>query len=104
MKLAQLYYEDARDAGYPHELETPRKLGPKDIQFVKQNEGRSVGSEVLKFDGSVLAGSTILQNDSKIFQYSHNDSEEGEFHIESVEMFRNLWNSIHIPAQSAKLI
>ena len=98
MKLAKLYYEDARDAGYPHELETPRKLGPKDKQFVKQNEGRPVGSQVLKFDGTILEGSKILQNNSRVFQYSHDEIEENECHIESVEMYRDLWNSIHIPA------
>lgn len=89
--------EDARDAGYPHELETPRPLGKKDYHFVAQNVGRAVGTEVVKFDGSILYGSKILQNNPRIFQYSHNETEEKELHIESVEMYRNLWNSIHIP-------
>lgn len=91
-------YEDARDAGYPHELITPRPLGPKDYQFVAMNVGRPVGSQVLKFDGTILEGSKILQNNSRLFQYSHDEIEENEYHIESVEMYRDLWNSIHIPA------
>lgn len=103
MKFKHLY-EDARDAGYPHELYTPRSLGTKDYQFVAINAGRQVGSNVLKYDGSILEGSKILQNNSRIFQYSHNEGEENEFHIESVEMYRDLWNSIHIPLTSKKFL
>lgn len=90
-------FEDARDAGYPHELETPRQLGPKDFKFVAENAGRVPGMEVLSYLGEPLKGSKILQNTPKIFQYSHIEAEENEFHIESVEMYRDLWLSIHIP-------
>lgn len=103
MKFTQLH-EDSKDAGYPHELRTPRELGYKDYIFVAGNAEREVGSEVIKFDGSVLHNSKILKNTPMIFQYSHVESEENEVHIESVEMYRNIWLSIHIPAQSAKFI
>ncbi|QKE55906.1 hypothetical protein Octan_204 [Acinetobacter phage Octan] len=97
-------FEDARDAGYPHELYTPRELGSKDYKFVELNAGREIGSTVLKYDGTELKGSCILQNNERIFQYSHTESDVNEYHIESVEVYRNLWNSIHIPLQSSKLI
>ena len=89
MKFKHLY-EDARDAGYPHELYTPRPLGNKDYHFVAMNTGRPVGSEVMKYNGEILRGSKILQNNERIFQYSHDEIEEGELYIESVEMYRNL--------------
>lgn len=98
MKFKRLY-EDARDAGYPHELYTPRLLDNKDYRFVAMNAGRPVGSEVMKYNGEILRGSKILQNNERIFQYSHDEIEKGELHIESVEMYRNLWNSIHIPKE-----
>ncbi|AFL47708.1 hypothetical protein ZZ1p0217 [Acinetobacter phage ZZ1] len=103
MKYKHLF-EDARDAGYPHELYTPRELGPKDYQFVATNANRAIGSNALKFDGTVLEGSVILQNNARIFQYSHKEGAENEYHIESVEMYRDLWNSIHIPLSSAKFL
>ncbi len=95
-------FEDARDAGYPHELYTPRSLGEKDYRFVKINSGREVGSEVLKFDGTPIKGSVILQNTDQVFQYTHIEKEESEYHFESVEMYRDLWNSIHIPINNAQ--
>ena len=90
-------FEDAKDAGYPYELYTPRPLGPKDYHFVAMNVGRPLGSEVIAFDGTAISGSKILQNNPRIFQYSHIEKVENETHIESVEMYRDLWNSIHIP-------
>ncbi|WBF78876.1 hypothetical protein ADLP2_207 [Acinetobacter phage vB_AbaM_DLP2] len=104
MKLFSSIYEDARDAGYPHELYTPRPLGAKDLNFVKINSNRAPGQTALKYDGTELIGSCVLQNNDRIFQYSHTEGEENEYHIESVEMYRNLWNSIHIPLQSTKFI
>lgn len=97
-------YEDARDAGYPHELVTPRPLGPKDYQFVAMNAGRKVGQTVLRFDGIPIEGSYILQSNARMFQYSHTETEEQEIHIESVETYRNLWNSIHIPEHTSRYV
>lgn len=92
-------YEDSQDAGYDSTLETPRKLGPKDLIFVDKNSKRKVGEEVISFAGDVLKGSKILKNDAEYFQYSH-EHEGVEVHIESVELYRDLWLSIHIPKTS----
>jgi hypothetical protein len=95
-------YEDSQDAGYSTTLETPRKLGPKDIVFVEVNNGRHPGEPVLNSKGEVLEGSHILKNDPDFFQYSHLEGEE--VHIESVELYRELWISIHIPRETSKLV
>ena len=95
-------YEDSQDAGYSTTLETPRQLGPKDYIFVDVNRGRSVGDAVLDIKGRVLEGSHILVSNDEFFQYSHHEGEE--VHIESVEMYRDLWVSIHIPKKSSKLV
>ncbi|ADG60110.1 hypothetical protein Acj9p210 [Acinetobacter phage Acj9] len=101
-KFKKLYFEDSQDAGYSTTLETPRQLGPKDLIFVENNKTRAIGEEVISYSGEVLKGSKILKNDDEFFQYSHYEGEV-EVHIESVELYRNLWLSIHIPASSLPL-
>lgn len=94
--------EDSQHSGFPTTLETPRELGELDYKLVSINSGRAVGQELVMTSGEILKGSKILQNSEAMLQYSH--AEESEIHIESVEVYRNLWNSIHIPKGSGKLI
>lgn len=89
-------YEDSQDAGYSTTLETPRELGPKDVIFVDQNRDRDIGQTVLNYYGEEIKGSEILRNDPELFQYRHRENPK-EIHYESVELYRNLWVSIHIP-------
>lgn len=105
-KFSELYdlNEDSQHAGYKETLETPRSLGPEDYIFVDINEGRSIGHVILNYQGIPIEGTKILQNNERLFQYAHYEEESDEVHIESVEMFRNLWNSIHIPQEAAGLI
>lgn len=105
MSLLESYtklMEDSQHSGYPTTLETPRKLGEPDYALYNKNKDRSVGQELLMVNGKTLKGSKILQNSEAMLQYAH--AEENEIHIESVEVYRNLWNSIHIPKQSGNLI
>ncbi|CAH1068158.1 hypothetical protein ABNavy1_213 [Acinetobacter phage AB-Navy1] len=103
MKTYQQIKEDSQDAGYSTTLETPRKLGPKDYVFVEMNQTRQPGETVIISDGSELEGSFILRNDPELFQYAHKEN-ANEVHFESVELYRKLWVSIHIPEQSATYI
>lgn len=96
------FCEDSQDAGYDTTLETPRSLGPNDLIFVDINKNRKVGETVLDSNKNELKGSSILKNTSEYFQYSH--KEKTEIHIESVELYRDLWLSIHIPKSSNKYI
>lgn len=98
-----LINEDARDAGYPHELYTPRPLSKKDYGFVAINENRKIGETVLNYLGEEIVGSKIIENNDLCFQYTHIEKDESERHIESVDMYRNLWNSIHIPLNKVKI-
>lgn len=98
----KLLKEDSQHSGYPTTLETPRPLGDLDYKLVALNANQNIGDELILHDGKKLKGSKILQNSESMLQYSH--SEESEIHIESIEMYRDLWNSIHIPKQSGKLI
>ena len=102
MKTYKQIFEDSQDAGYPTTLETPRPLGTLDYKLVELNSGRKVGEELMLHDGKLLKGSRILQNSEAMLQYSHPD--ESEVHIESVEVYRKLWNSIHVPKSSTKFI
>ncbi|WJJ54850.1 hypothetical protein [Acinetobacter phage AB1I1M-1] len=103
MKSLKSFYEDSQDAGYDTTLETPRKLGPKDLVFVEKNKGRSIGDTVLDYYGNEIEGSYILRNGDELFQYAHKENEI-EVHFESVELYRQLWVSIHVPEESAKFI
>lgn len=94
--------EDSQHSGYQTTLETPRELGELDYKLVGINKGRHIGQELVMANGKILKGSKILQNSDSMLQYAH--TEENEIHIESVEVYRNLWNSIHIPKESGKLI
>lgn len=102
MKSFKQICEDSQDAGYTTTLETPRSLGVKDLLFVETNKPRKVGESVLDFKSKEIIGSFILKNDDEFFQYSHH--EDNEVHIESVELYRDLWVSIHIPKSTAKLV
>lgn len=66
MKFKRLY-EDARDAGYPHELYTPRLLDNKDYRFVAMNAGRPVGSEVMKYNGEFYVGLKSCKTTNEFF-------------------------------------
>ncbi|ADI96445.1 hypothetical protein Ac42p207 [Acinetobacter phage Ac42] len=99
---SRLIVEDSQHSGYLTTLETPRELGELDYKLVGVNSGRKVGQELIDINGNVVKNSKILQNSESMLQYSH--AEGTEIHIESVEVYRNLWNSIHIPAESGQFI
>lgn len=96
-------YEDSQHAGYKKTLDTPRPLGDKDLIFVGMNVDRKAGETVLDFEGKEIKKTKILQNTKESFQYVHVEN-ANEVHIESVEMYRDLWISIHVPAKSVKYI
>ena len=93
--------EDSTHAGYKDILATPRALGELDYKFFKLNDSRSVGDEVQTKTGP-LRGSKIIEISKEILKYVHKDG--SGIHIESVDLHRNIWESIHIPKKNLKYI
>lgn len=103
MKISKLF-EDAQHSGHKKWKKTPRRLDSLDYDFLELNVGRKPGQEIALNGGRrvELEGSSIIKNSDDEFIYAH--FEDGLLHIEYINTKEKIWNSLHLPSNTAKYL